>query len=71
MIHIVLGAFFGDEGKGQIVHNLSDSNSIIVRFSGGSQSGHTVISGNKNMFSVILEVELLKDVLLIGQSIVL
>lgn len=47
MIHIVLGAFFGDEGKGQIVHNLSDSNSIIVRFSGGSQSGHTVISGNK------------------------
>lgn len=38
MISIVLGTFFGDEGKGQTVHNLCNKYIGKVRFSGG----HTV-----------------------------
>lgn len=47
---IVLGTFFGDEGKGQTVHNLCKyyndlNNTIVIRFSGGHQVGHTVRHG--------------------------
>lgn len=45
MINIVLGTFFGDEGKGQCVNNLCPENSdntIVVRFSGANQVGHNV-----------------------------
>lgn len=49
MIHVVLGAFFGDEGKGQTVHELCMKNDspLVVRFSGGHQVGHTVIYKDK------------------------
>ena len=44
MNHIILGAFFGDEGKGQLVNNLCQqySHPLCVRFSGGPQVGHNV-----------------------------
>jgi len=44
MKYAVLGSFFGDEGKGQTVHNLCKEidASLVVRFSGGHQVGHTV-----------------------------
>lgn len=49
MNEIVLGSFFGDEGKGQTVHNLCKTHprnkTIVVRFSGGHQVGHTVKHG--------------------------
>ncbi len=52
-INIVLGAGFGDEGKGQCVHALSGPDTLVVRFSGGHQCGHTVVSqpGVKHIFS--------------------
>ena len=48
MVSIVLGTFYGDEGKGQTVHNLCKQNwnSLVVRFSGGHQVGHTVRHGD-------------------------
>lgn len=49
---IVIGAGYGDEGKGLLVHNLCSPDSLVVRFSGGQQAGHTVISnGVKHVFS--------------------
>lgn len=44
MNYAVLGAFFGDEGKGQTVHNICKNIDahMVVRFSGGHQVGHTV-----------------------------
>lgn len=45
-INVILGCSYGDEGKGQIVHDLcqsfQESNLLVVRFSGGHQVGHTV-----------------------------
>lgn len=38
----VLGAAWGDEGKGHIVHYLSPQYDWVVRFSGGANAGHTI-----------------------------
>lgn len=44
---IVLGTFFGDEGKGLTTSFLAkDKNAIVIRFNGGHQAGHTVIKDN-------------------------
>lgn len=49
---IALGSGYGDEGKGLTVHNLCTPDSLVVRFSGGQQAGHTVIhNGVKHIFS--------------------
>jgi adenylosuccinate synthase len=48
----VLGSLFGDEGKGQLVSYLAKKDSLVVRFSGGAQAGHTVESpgGRRHVF---------------------
>ena len=44
---VVVGAQWGDEGKGKIVDWLSEQADIVVRFLGGHNAGHTlVIDGN-------------------------
>ncbi len=49
---IVIGCGYGDEAKGLTVHNLCNPHSLVVRFSGGQQAGHTVIhNGVKHIFS--------------------
>jgi len=40
----VIGAQWGDEGKGKIVDLLAEKAHIVVRFSGGSNAGHTVVN---------------------------
>ncbi len=40
----VIGAQWGDEGKGKIVDLLADKVKVVVRFSGGNNAGHTVIN---------------------------
>ncbi len=44
--YIVLGAQWGDEGKGKIVDMLSAKMDMVVRFQGGANAGHTVICGD-------------------------
>ncbi len=44
-MQIVVGAQWGDEGKGKIVDFLSESADYIVRYQGGNNAGHTVIVG--------------------------
>ena len=42
--YAVLGAQWGDEGKGKIIDFLARDADIVARFSGGSNAGHTVIN---------------------------
>ena len=42
---IIVGLQWGDEGKGKIVDYLTDHSEVVVRAQGGSNAGHTVISG--------------------------
>lgn len=44
MIKAVVGANWGDEGKGKITDMLAENADIIVRFQGGSNAGHTIIN---------------------------
>lgn len=44
MVKAVVGANWGDEGKGKITDMLGQESDIIVRFQGGSNAGHTIIN---------------------------
>lgn len=54
MVDVVLGAFYGDEGKGKIIDYLSGDYNYAVRFSGGNNAGHTIeVDGKKFAFHLI------------------
>ena len=44
MVKAVVGANWGDEGKGKITDMLAKQADIIVRFQGGANAGHTIIN---------------------------
>ena len=44
---IVVGAQWGDEGKGKVVDYYASQADIVVRFNGGANAGHTIVSGGK------------------------
>ena len=44
MIKAVVGANWGDEGKGKITDMLAQKADIIVRFQGGANAGHTIVN---------------------------
>ncbi|HOM99742.1 MAG TPA: adenylosuccinate synthetase, partial [Acidobacteriota bacterium] len=44
---IVVGAQWGDEGKGKIVDLLTEQFDVVARSQGGHNAGHTVIIGNR------------------------
>src|ERR1700753_1484389 len=43
----VIGAQWGDEGKGKIIDWLSNRAEMVVRFQGGNNAGHTIVVGDK------------------------
>jgi adenylosuccinate synthase len=49
----VVGAQWGDEGKGKIVDWLSNRADVVVRFQGGHNAGHTLVVGN-NVYKLAL-----------------
>jgi adenylosuccinate synthase len=53
-VQVIVGAQWGDEGKGKIVDLLSDEVDIVARYQGGANAGHTVvISGEKFVLHLI------------------
>ena len=44
---VLVGAQWGDEGKGKVIDFLTQEADIVVRFQGGSNAGHTVVVGDK------------------------
>ena len=51
---VILGTQWGDEGKGKIVDLLTDKASLVVRYQGGHNAGHTlVIDGEKTVLHLI------------------
>lgn len=45
---VVIGTQWGDEGKGKIVDHLAEQADVVVRYSGGSNAGHTVVVNDKS-----------------------
>ena len=52
--YAVIGAQWGDEGKGKVVDFLAERVQYVVRFSGGNNAGHTlVVGGRKRVLHLI------------------
>ncbi len=70
---VILGTQWGDEGKGKIVDLLTEKASLVTRFQGGHNAGHTlVIGGEKTALHLIPSGILRTDVeCLIGNGVVL
>ena len=44
MVKAVVGANWGDEGKGKITDTLADTADVVIRFQGGANAGHTIVN---------------------------
>lgn len=73
MVDVVLGAFYGDEGKGKLIDYLSSKAKYAVRFSGGNNAGHTIeVDGKKFAFHLIPSGILNKNVkAILGNGVVI
>ena len=58
---VVLGTQWGDEGKGKIVDLLTDRASIVARFQGGHNAGHTLVIGGKKTVLHLLPSGVLRE----------
>jgi adenylosuccinate synthase len=69
---IVLGAQWGDEGKGKVVDLLSERFDIVARYQGGHNAGHTVFIGDKKFVLKLIPSGILRDGVLavIGNGVV-
>ena len=47
----ILGAQWGDEGKGKIVDLLTEKSNAVIRFQGGHNAGHTLVVDDNNCFA--------------------
>ena len=45
MVKAIVGANWGDEGKGKITDMLAQGSDVVIRFQGGANAGHTIING--------------------------
>lgn len=46
---VIIGAYWGDEGKGKIVDLLAADSDWVVRFNGGDNAGHTIVANGKEV----------------------
>jgi adenylosuccinate synthase len=68
---VVVGAQWGDEGKGKIVDWLSSRADVVVRFQGGHNAGHTLVVGNQTYKLSLLPSGLVRGKLgVIGNGVV-
>ena len=72
-VNVVLGSFYGDEGKGKLIDYLSKKAKYAVRFSGGNNAGHTIeADGKKFAFHLIPSGILNKNVkAILGNGVVI
>jgi adenylosuccinate synthase len=70
---IVIGSQWGDEGKGKVVDLLTDQVAAVVRFQGGHNAGHTLVTGNRKTVLHLIPSGILHDGVecLIGNGVVL
>jgi adenylosuccinate synthase len=70
---VVLGAQWGDEGKGKIVDVLSERFSAVARYAGGHNAGHTVIFGGQKFVLQLIPCGVLRPTCkgIIGNGVVL
>ena len=51
---IVVGAQWGDEGKGKVVDLLAEKADMVVRYGGGANAGHTLVKDGKQLITHLI-----------------
>ena len=69
----VIGAQWGDEGKGRVIDWLADRADVVVRFQGGNNAGHTLVVGDKKVVLHLIPSGILHDdkLCIIGSGVVI
>lgn len=70
---VIIGAQWGDEGKGKIVDYLTERSDYVVRFQGGCNAGHTVVIGENKYILHLIPSGILhpNKICIIGNGVVL
>ncbi|MBI4342502.1 MAG: adenylosuccinate synthase [Candidatus Omnitrophica bacterium] len=70
---VIVGAQWGDEGKGKVIDVLSEEADVLVRFQGGHNAGHTVIADGQEFIFHLIPSGLLHEgkIGLIGNGVVI
>ncbi len=70
---VIVGAQWGDEGKGKIVDVLTEKADVVARYQGGHNAGHTVVINNEKFILHLIPSGILhKDKLcIIGNGVVI
>lgn len=73
MNNIIIGAHWGDEGKGKVIDILAEKSDVIVRYQGGNNAGHTVKIGAETFILHLIPSGILHPgkVCIIGNGVVL
>ena len=68
----IIGAQWGDEGKGKVVDHLCEKFDVVLRFQGGHNAGHTIVVGKEKFILSILPSGLIRNKLcIIGSGVVI
>ena len=57
MIKAIVGANWGDEGKGKITDVLAEEADVVVRFQGGANAGHTIKNKYGKFILIIMKIK--------------
>ncbi|HXW54027.1 MAG TPA: adenylosuccinate synthetase, partial [Myxococcota bacterium] len=70
---VVVGAQWGDEGKGRIVDTLAQDCDVIVRFQGGNNAGHSLHIGDQSLVLHLIPCGIMRQgkMTVIGNGVVL
>jgi adenylosuccinate synthase len=70
---VLIGAQWGDEGKGKIIDFLAEENDLVIRYQGGNNAGHTVVVGDQKYVLRLIPSGILHPgkICLIGNGVVL
>lgn len=73
MVTVILGAQWGDEGKGKVVDLMSQDADIVVRVQGGANAGHTIVVGGQQYVLHLIPSGILhsKTICVIGHGVVI
>ena len=71
-VDVVLGSFYGDEGKGKIIDYLANNADVALRATGGNNAGHTIKVGDKKFAFHLIPSGILNEgtIAIIGNGVV-
>ena len=72
-VRVVIGAQWGDEGKGKVVDMFAEEADVVARYQGGANAGHTIVVGDRKYVLHLIPSGILHDntVCVIGNGVVI